>query len=423
MRVPITARTVTAAAVAIAVLAAGCTSSKKSADSNADAASMQAGPISVAVADPTGVFKTLTATWNSTHAAEQVTLTPLPADAASRRDSLVEHLQNKAAGYDVVVTDLTSTAEFAAAKWLEPLTGARVVDTSGSVAPVVAAGTYNHALYAAPITAEAGLLYYRSDLLKAAPTSWAALTADCALARSNSLACFSGQYAQGQDLTTNATESMFAAGGHLLAQDGKTAEADTASTRRGLQFLVDAFSKNVIPAAAITYRQEQSVRAFSTGALLMMRGDADSYATISAKTSPVTGHVKVAPLPGPDGLAPAAFRGLGAGITSAGQHQRTALAFVRYLQSVPAQRTMLTAASLPPALRSLYSDATLRAEYPFLGPLQQGWATGRPFTVSPAYQAISDAVADNAYAALTGTKKVAQATKDLQAALAALPLS
>ncbi|MGX7679385.1 extracellular solute-binding protein [Jatrophihabitans sp. DSM 45814] len=427
MRRALSIRTATragTAGVAVAVVAvlaaAGCTSSGKGAQGPSKSTT---GPITVASADSSGAMKAVIATWNQAHPSETVTLKALPADAASRRDGLVENLQQRSAGFDVIATDLSSTADFAANKWIEPLTGDRAVNTSGLVAPVVAAGTYGGVLYSEPITAETGLLYYRSDLVKAAPANWGALAAQCSVATAASIACFSGQYAEGEDLTDNAIEAIYAGGGHLLSVDGKSADANTAGTRKGLQFLADSYARKVIPASAITYRTDQSVRAFSSSSLLMLRADADVYPDLVAKSSLVSGKFKVAALPGATGAAPAPFRGLGVSINVAGQNQQTALAFTKYLTSAAAQRMLLTTGSLPPALQSVYDDAALRTKYPFLAALQQSWKTAQPTVVSPAYQAISDAVADDAYSVLTGAKKPAQAAADLQTTLSGLPLS
>jgi multiple sugar transport system substrate-binding protein len=404
---------------AVALLAlTGCSGGSRS-----DKQPITSGPISFAVADTSGAMKLLADRWNSEHPGQQVSITTLPSDPAARRDQLVENLQNHAAGYDVVATDLSAIPELAASRWISPLTAALAVDTSGSVRQVVADATWSGTLYAAPLTAETGLLYYRSDLLKTAPTSWSALVSACSIATANSLACYSGQFAQGPSLGANALEAIYAAGGRLLSPDGKTAVVDTENVRKGLQFLVDSYRKNVIPQAAITYQREQSVRAFGSSALLMLRAEADDYAALSAKSSPIYGKVGVAALPGPSGPAPAVFTGIGASINAAATHRRTALDFLRFLQSPDAQKRLLTDASLPPALMSVYTDPAVRSTYPFLDVLRADWATGVAEPVSTQFQAINDALAESAYTVMTGTASVAQATKSLQATISALPLS
>jgi multiple sugar transport system substrate-binding protein len=403
----------------IAMIAGGCTSGQKS-DGNAKA--LSTGPISFAATDPGGVLKTLVGKWNETHNDQHVTITKLPTDAAGRRNQLVENLQNHSPGYDVIATDVSSTAEFSSQHWLAALKDKLVVDTAGTVKAAVTEAMYGGALYTAPFTAESGLLYYRSDLLKSAPTDWDRLSEDCSVARTEGIACFSGQYAQGSDLATNAVETIYQAGGRVLSADGKSAEIDTAAARKGLEFLVDSYTKKVIPAAAITYREQQSIRAFSSGSLLMLRADPEAFAELSAKTSAVADKFKVAALPGPSGPATLPIAGMAASINASAAHQKTARDFIAYLTGPAAQRTLLTDGSMAPALLSIYSDKSLDTRYPYLGVLKQAWATAQPFPISPAYQEISDALADNVYAAMTGTKKVPQATRDLQAVLNGLSL-
>ena len=407
------------AVLAVAILAlAGCSGGKKGDNSSP----MTSGPISFAVEDSSGVLKLLVDSWNAGHSGEQVTITQLPTDPAARRDQLLENLQNHASGYDVVATDLSAIPELAAGHWISPLSGNLAVDTSGAVKQVVADATWSGSLYAAPLTAETGLLYYRSDLLKTPPTTWTALAAACPIASASSLACYAGQFAQGPGLSTNALEAIYGAGGRVLSTDGKAVVVDSDGARKGLQFLVDAYRKNVIPPAAITYQREQSVRAFGSSTLLMLRAQAGDFATLNAKSSPVTGKVGVAALPGLSGAANPVFSGLGASINSVASHRRTALDFVKFLQSDEVQKQLLSDASMPPASTDLYSDPALRWMYPFLDVLQRDWATGVPEPVSTQFQEISDALADGAYTAMTGAETVPQVTKSLQSTLSALPL-
>lgn len=407
----------TAVMAALALLIAGCSSAK----SDNKSEQLSAGPIALAVADAP-IWKPIVAGWNSAHPDQPVSLTELPMDASARSDKVVESLQNHASGYDVVVTDSSATAELAAAHWIAPLQGALALDSSGLVKPAVAGATYKSVPYAAPLTADSGVLYYRSDLLKKAPTNWAAISSDCSVATTAGLACYSGQYAEGSDLATNAIEAIYQSGGRVLTPQGTAAAIDTPAAEAGLQFLVNSYAKQVIPAAAITYQRAQSERAFASGSLLMLRSDPEAYPQFSAKTSAVGGKFKVAALPGPSGGAAAPFGGLAATVNASGAHQKTAHDFIAYLQSATAQQELLTAGNMAPALTSLYSDAALRAKYPFLAALQSGWATGQPLPVSPAYEALSDAIADNVYDALTGAKKVPQVAQDLQAEINGLAL-
>jgi multiple sugar transport system substrate-binding protein len=405
--------------VAVIALLAGCTSTASKA---AGAHELSTGPISLAmpVSDP--AISQAIQQWNRAHPGELVTVTDLPKDSDQRRDTVLQNLQNHSPGYDVVATDLTATAELAAQHYLDPLTGPLAVPTTGLVAPAVAAGSYRGSLYAAPLTAETGLLFYRADLLPSPPATWPALTAACATAQRNGLACFSGQYAQGADLAANLTELIAGAGGSVLSSDGAHAQLDSAPARAALQFLADSYRTQVIPQAAVTYQQQQSVRAFSSGALLMLRARPDAWRTLAAQTSPVLGKVKVALLPGRTAASPAVFSGTGLAVNGSGKHLKTAAAFMNFLLSTAVQRSLLLDDSAAPSLKSVYADASMRSRFPFLDVLSHSWPAARSAPVTPVYSDLSNALSDGAYSALTGAKTPEQASKDLQAAASSLPL-
>ncbi len=400
--------------VAAAVLA-GCTSTHSAA-----ASGLTSGPISFAVGAPSPALTRLVASWNSSHADQQVTVTSLPADSSDRRDQLVEQLGAKAAGFDVIDTDLTQTAELASHGWLVPRTG-KLATSTGDLVPVgVTAGSYRGALYAVPFSLDTGLLYYRSDLLTSPPTTWADVAADCGKARAVGIGCFAGQYAQGPDLTRNVLEALDSGGGSLLSADGKTFTADTAANREALQVLVDAFTKNEIPAAAITYRVSQSVQAFASGSLLMLRATAASAAELSSRASQVATRFAIAPLPGRQRAARALVAGDGLSIGVQSAHRTTAAAFIDYLTSSSSEQALLAAGVQAPSLSASYTDTTLRQHYPFLATMSGQWAEAVPLLVSPVYQGISDALDDAAYGVLSGSTSVAAATRQLQSDLSSL---
>ncbi|MGI8666118.1 MAG: extracellular solute-binding protein [Jatrophihabitans sp.] len=370
------------------------------------------GPVAVAAADPSGSTSKLVARWNAGHPGERVTLTVLPADEDARHAMLLQRLATPAPDYDVVELRTSDTAEFAAQGWLSPLTGRYQISTAGLLAPAVAAASYRGELYAAPLDVDAGLLYYRSDLLSTPPTTWAQLRADCAIAHRLSIGCYAGQYARGDDLAANTLEAIGSAGGQVLRPDGEPADLNAAGVRNGLQFLADSYRNGVIPPAAITYRASQTSRAFGSGSLLFMRNWATAYATIAA--SPVKANVRMALLPGSAGPGRPALDGHSLGLTTAARHRGTALAFMNYLQSSDVQTGRLASAQLAPVLAASYHDQALAAKYPVLAVLGQSLRQAQPAPVSQFYPSISDAISEAGYATIGGTRSVPAAISQLQ---------
>jgi multiple sugar transport system substrate-binding protein len=98
-------------------------------------------------------------------------------DAADQRHQLyVQWLSARAPDPDVLQLDVVWTAEFAAAGWIAPLDRfAPELDDFFSAA--LEANRWRSRLYAVPWFVDVGMLYWRTDLLEAAPASFEALVA------------------------------------------------------------------------------------------------------------------------------------------------------------------------------------------------------------------------------------------------------
>jgi multiple sugar transport system substrate-binding protein len=407
---------------ALGLVLAGCSgSSGGSGGGNAGDNTDGRGPITyVQGKDNSNVVRPLIEKWNKAHPKEKVTFKEQSDQADQQHDDLVQHFQAKDSGYDVVDVDVVWTAEFAAKGWLEPLTGKMKIDTSKLLKPTVATGTYNDTLYAAPQTSDGGLLYYRTDLVKEAPTSWDDMMKDCDIAKQNGIACYAGQFAKYEGLTVNTAEAINTAGGTIVGKDGKTPTLDTADAKKGLQRLVDGFKSGNIPAEAITYQEEQGRQAFEAGKLMFLRNW--PYVFNLAKTdgsSVVKDKFGIAPLPGNGDGKPGAssLGGHNAAISVYSKHKATAHDFLEFLLSEDTQKFFVTQGSLAPTLASLYDDEELNSQLPYLKTLKTSIENAVPRPVSPFYPAITKAIQDNAYSALKGSMTVDEALKNMSDAI------
>ena len=404
----------------IAMALTGCSSGGGAPDTAGAAASLSAhGPITyVQGKDNSNVVRPLVDKWNAAHPDEKVTFKEQSDKADQQHDDLVQHFQAKDANYDVVDVDVVWTAEFAAKGWLQALTGKMAIDTSKLLKPTVATGTYNGTLYAAPQASDGGILYYRKDLVPKPPTTWDEMMDDCSIADKAGIDCYAGQFAQYEGLTVNVAEAINTAGGTIVAQDGKTPTLDTPEAKAGLNRLIDAFKSGNVPAEAITYQEEQGRQAFEAGKLLFLRNWPYVYGL--AKTdgsSTVKDTFGIAPLPGENGPGASSLGGHNAAISVYSAHKATALDFLKFLESEETQRFFVTQGSLAPVLASLYDDAELNKQLPYLTTLKTSIENAVPRPVTPFYPAVTKAIEDNAYAALKGDKSVDQALSDMGAAI------
>jgi multiple sugar transport system substrate-binding protein len=414
-----------AAGVAIGAMAlAGCSSgsSSKGGTGGGNSGASDRGPITVVQGkDNSNVLPTLAQMWNSTHATEKVTFKQQSDSADDQLQDDTQHFQAKDSGYDVVSMDVVWTAQFAAKGWIQPLTGAFALDTSKLLPATVKAATYLGHLYGAPSSSDGGILYYRKDLVPTPPKTWDELIADCP--KKSGLVgikgCYAGQYNNYEGLTVNVAEAINTAGGELVKEDGKTPAIPSPEATKGLNFLVNGFKQGYIPKDAIGYKETENLNAFTSGQLLFMRNWPYAVSIASTAPSKVVGKFGYAPLPGLTADKPGAssLGGHSWAIGNFSKHKGTALDFLKFAESDPVQKYLLTAASLAPVTASLYTDPTLVAKAPYLPILLKSIQNAVPRPITPYYQGVTTAIEQNAFAALQGQKSTDSALSDMAKAI------
>ena len=384
------------------------------------------GPITLVQGkDTSGFVQSVLDKWNAQHPKEKARLIELPQDADSQREKMIQNAQTKSDAYDVLVTDVVWTSEFAANRVLIPLPE-KEFPLDQMLKPVVDTTTYLGKFYAAPSSSDGGMLYYRTDLLKAAgvsapPKTWAEMLADCkkvqATPQGKGVGCYAGQFEKYEGLTVNASEVINGAGGEVTDDTGKP-DVDTPEAAKGLDFLANGFKQGYIPKEAITYKEEEGRAAFQAGKLLFQRQWPYQYNLANGdEGTKVKGKFAVAPLPGLDGPGKSSLGGHNLGISTYSTKKKSALDFIKFYTSEANQKSNLELASQAPTFTALYDDKSLQAKYPYLTTLRDSINTAVPRPKVVAYGDASTAIQDAAYAALTGAKSSADALKGLQSQL------
>jgi len=407
---------------AIALALTACSSSTTTTTASGPAASGLAGrgPITyVQGKDNSNVVKPLVATWNAAHPTEKVTFKEQTDQADQQHDDLVQNFQTKNPNYDVMSVDVIWTAEFAAKGWLQPLKGKQLIDTSLMLPATVKTATYNGVMYAAPVSTDGGILYYRKDLVPTPPKTWAEMMSMCSIAKAKKIGCYAGQYFKYEGLTVNVAEAINSAGGTIVGADGKPT-VTSPEAKKGLQNLVTAYADGSIPKEGITFKEEEGRLAFENGNLLFLRNW--PYVYNLAKTdgsSKVKTTFGMAALPGASGPGASSLGGHNAAISVYSKNKATAADFLKFLTTTEQQKAFVTQGSLAPVLTALYDDPALVAKFPYLTPLKASLQNAVPRPVTPFYPAVSKAVQDNAYAAIKGEVPVDTALANMQKAIQA----
>lgn len=364
---------------------------------DAGVASGGRGPLTLVTAgDLTDYLSPLLDDWNHGHPDEQVTLVELPDSADETRAQMISELRSGSDRFDVLNIDVAWTSEFAAAGWISPLERDRFpLDTF--LRPVVDTATFDGRLYAVPYVTNAGLLYYRKDILdregEEPPRTWADLVRQArTIAPKYGLDGYAGQFLPYEGLTVNVTEAVHSAGGSILRDDGARVTVDSEAARAGLRFLAEGVRDGWISRDALGYKEEESRQAFQDGRLLFLRNWPYVYADASAEGSKVAGRFGAVPLPGPDGPGTSVLGGSNLAVSSHARHPASAADLISYLTSERVQRQVLTEGSLPPVRAALYQDPELIRAHPYLPTLRQSVLSAAPRPKSPRYDQVSLAV-------------------------------
>jgi multiple sugar transport system substrate-binding protein len=408
-------------ALAIVAACGGSKTTSGSSDNKADASALTGrGPITLAQGkDTSGNVQNQVNAWNTAHPKEPVRLIELPEDADAQRQQMVQNAQTKSDAYTVLNLDVVWTAEFAANRWITPLPQNQF-DLSQFLPAAVDTGKYRDTLYAAPWKTDAGLLFYRTDLLKKAgasapPKTWAEMQQDCS--KIKGVGCYGGQFDKYEGLTCNFSEAVDSAGGDVVDASGKP-NVNTPQAKQGLDFLVQGFKSGLIPKEAITYQEEPSRRAFEAGKLVFLRQWPYQYAL--SQKSKVKGKFAVAPLPGLNGPGAPTLGGHNLAISQFAKNKATALDFIKFMTSADRERANLIATSEAPTLASLYDDQDLISKFPYLPTLKASLLNAKARPKAVRYGDVTTAIQEDAYAALTGKMTTDQALADLQTKLGQL---
>lgn len=346
--------------------------------------------------------------WNEEHADEQVTLKELAGEADDQRDTLVQSLQAGNSDYDVMALDVVWTADFAANQWLEPLEGDLAVDTSGLLQSTVESATYNGTLYALPQNTNGQLLFRNTDLAGDKPDTFEDIKSACKAVEKD---CLTTQLKQYEGLTVNTLGFINGWGGEVLDESGEPA-VESPEAKAGLQALVDAYKDKTIAPASTAATEEETNLAFTGGDTAF----AINWPYMYTNAEEAGLNFEVQPLVGEKGVGVSTLGGYNNGINVNSKHKATAHDFIEFVINEDNQMSFAEA-SFPPVLAKIYDNQELIDKFPYLPALKESLENAKPRPVSPFYPAISKAVQDNAYAALTAGKSVDDATRDMAAAI------
>lgn len=298
-------------------------------------------------------------------------------------------------------------------------------------AAFVANNTDRGRLVAMPWFANAGLLFYRQDLLRKyeqpVPTTWQALAVTARRVQDGERAAGNermwGYVWQGrayEGLSCNALEWVAShGGGAIVGADGRVGIRNPRAAL-ALQTAA-AWVGTISPTAVLNYAEEESRGVFQAGHAVFMRNWPYAWSLAQGEDSVIRGKVGVAMLPaGPAGSPAATLGGESLAVSRYSKHPAAAAELVLHMTSAAVQKDRALRGSFNPTLPALYHDPQVLQANPFMGELQDTFAgaVARPATVTGRrYNQVSHLFWNAAHDVLSGRAQADEALARLEATL------
>ena len=301
---------------------------------------------------------------------------------------------------------------------------------------IVANNTVDGKLIAMPWFTDAGLLYYRKDLLdkygEKAPATWEELAATARkiqdAERKAGNADMQGFVFQGkayEGLTCDAVEWLTSYnGGNIVDASGKI----TVNNPGAVKALTTAKSwiGTIAPMGVLNYGEEDARGVFQNGNAVFMRNWPYAWSLGNGKDSKIANKIGVAALPkgGADGKNAATLGGWQLAVSKYSKEPKIAAELVMYMTSKEIQKERAIKGSYNPTIPDLYKDKDVLAATPFFGTLYDVFtsAVPRPSTatglkyneVSAAFWNATNDVLSGKEPAETSLKKLDGKLKQIQ---------
>jgi trehalose/maltose transport system substrate-binding protein len=285
----------------------------------------------------------------------------------------------------------------------------------------ISTNTVDGRLVAMPWFTDAGLLYYRTDLLEkygfsGPPQTWDELEDMAKTIQDGEVGAgkenFWGFVWQGyvyEGLTCDVLEWVASHGGGTFIDAEKKVTINNRQAARALER-----AKNWIgyisPPAVTGFLEEDSRRWWQSGNAAFMRNWPYVYSIAQADDSPVQGKFDVAPLPGDKpGQSAATLGGWQLAVSQYSQHPDVAADVVLFMTSPEIQKMRAIQASYSPTISGLYQDPEVLQAVPFFGDLYDVFvnAVARPSSqTAPNYSQATGFIFNAVHDMLTGQRDV-----------------
>ena len=362
----------------------------------------------------------------------------------SSLDQLKTQFKRGSDGIDVVGGDVTWPAEFAENGWILDLSDRfPVSEQQKYLDATIQANTYKGKIWGVPWYTDAGMLYYRKDLLKKSgfsspPKIWNDINVDQDIKgslRADDLISLAEQVKETQGTlygfvfqganyeggVVNGLEYIYSYGGQVLdPTDPSKVTIGTGQNESvyGLDGEGSMLGSGVAPQDVIYYKESQAAEQFLSGNAVFCRNWSYMYDLAGTEDDYITkDQIGIAPLPRGDVESVSGLGGRNFFISANSDAKDAAWEFIKFATSTEQQNNGAIGAGLLPTRRELYADQGLLDKVPVMDLGKEAILNAEPPPVSPYYSEMWPVMAKQFNAALKGEVTTTDAIETLQTKL------
>ena len=313
----------------------------------------------------------------------KASLSVMPSNSSTNFDKLTTEFQAGGGDIDVIGGDVIWAIQFAAQGWILDLSDDFPESEQKKFIPApMSAMTYEGGVYGIPYFTDAGMLYYRKDLLEQAgftgpPETWDELK-EMALKTAQDTGTKNGFVFQGSNYeggVCNGCEYIWTHGGEVLSNvtSGEVV-IDSPEGLAAMETYRSMVADGVAPEAVANYDETTSEPVFGEGNAVFLRDWPGIYAFLGmhAKDAGYTTvkpeKVGIAPIPvaEPGMQSYSTLGGWNQFVNAQSDLQEEAVSFAQFMTETEQEKLLATDGGLRPTRKALYEDPNVLEAIPGL---------------------------------------------------------
>ena len=343
--------------------------------------------------DPSGAVQTAADNCSAaSHGKYKIIYNKLQNAADQQRLQMARRLAAHDSTMDILGLDVTWEPEFATAGWIRPWTGTfKQQAIAGTLKGPLQTAIWRGQLVAVPYNSNTQLLWYRSDLVKKPPATWAQMFADAqALAKQGKPHLIEIQGAQYEGTVVWFNTLVASAGGSILNATSTAASLGPPAVRALTIMKTLASSSSADPSLGVQM-EDQNRLAMEANTAAFELNYPYVYPSMKADNPKLFKVFKWAPYPSviPGTRAKVTIGGIDLAVSSYSPHPQQAFQAALCLRNADNQLIAAVKGGLPPTLASVYANPKMQGPYPFRQLILQQVNNGSVRPKTPLYQVVS----------------------------------